>query len=135
SDFGASASIHELVRRFDRESEIQGTPIYLSPEAARGHAEPKSDVWSVGIMYLQLVTGLIPYDTTSSLFLSPHPHNGGGGGGVGAVVKGIGAGTLRPIIPTSLDGLARTFVEGCLQHNVEDRLSAQQLLDLPLFSV
>ncbi|CUF21689.1 protein kinase, putative [Bodo saltans] len=123
SDFGASASIHELVRRHDGGAEVQGTPIYLAPEAARGHAEPKSDVWSVGIMYLQLTTGSIPYDGKSI------------SGGVGAVVFGIGSGRLRPIIPKNLSPLARSFVEGCLASDVNERLTADQLLDLPLFSV
>jgi hypothetical protein len=123
SDFGASASIHELVRRHDGGAEVQGTPIYLAPEAARGHAEPKSDVWSVGIMYLQLTTGTIPYNARSV------------SGGVGAVVFGIGSGKLLPTIPTTLNPLARSFVEGCLAPNVTDRLSAEQLLDLPLFSI
>jgi serine/threonine protein kinase len=136
SDFGASASIHELVRRHDRGgSEVQGTPIYLSPEAARGEAEPKSDVWSVGIMFLQLMTGAIPYDITD---LQAQQHGGGevgGGGGIGAVVRGIGEGTLRPVISPSLPSLARAFVAGCLAHAAEERLTAQQLLDLPLFSV
>ncbi|CUG92764.1 protein kinase, putative [Bodo saltans] len=123
SDFGASASIHELVRRHDGGAEVQGTPIYLSPEAARGHAEPKSDVWSVGIMFLQLITGSIPYNHHSI------------SGGVGAVVFGIGSGTLRPVIPPDLHPLGLSFVQGCLATNVIDRLSAEQLLDLPLFSV
>jgi serine/threonine protein kinase len=121
SDFGASASIHELVRRHDGGAEVQGTPIYLAPEAARGHAEPKSDVWSVGIMYLQLTTGAIPYDAAAM------------SAGVGAVVFGIGNGRLRPVIPSSLNPLARAFVEGCLAPDVGERLSAEELLQLPLF--
>jgi hypothetical protein len=123
SDFGASASIHELVRRHDGGAEVQGTPIYLSPEAARGRAETKSDVWSVGIMFLQLITGTIPYHRTAI------------SGGVGAVVFGIGSGRLTPHIPQGLHPLARRFVEGCLAADVKDRLSSEQLLDLPLFSV
>jgi hypothetical protein len=134
SDFGASASIHELVRRHDRGTEVQGTPIYLSPEAARGEAEPKSDVWSVGIMFLQLMTGAIPYDIT--ILQAQHGREvGGGGGGIAAVVRGIGEGTLRPVISPSLPPLARAFVAGCLAYIAEERLTAQQLLDLPLFSV
>ncbi|CUF21655.1 protein kinase, putative [Bodo saltans] len=121
SDFGASASINELARRHEGGAEVQGTPIYLAPEAARGHAEPKSDVWSVGIMYLQLITGSIPYDATAM------------SGGVGAVVFGIGSGKLHPIIPTNLTPFARAFVDGCLAVNVDQRLTANDLLRLPLF--
>jgi serine/threonine protein kinase len=123
SDFGASASIHELVRRHDGGAEVQGTPIYLAPEAARGHAEPKSDVWSVGIMYLQLTTGRIPYEAT---VLSS---------AIGAVVFGIGSGRILPVIPGDLSALARAFVEGCLAADPSQRLSASELLELPFFSV
>lgn len=123
SDFGASASIHELVRRHDGGAEVQGTPIYLAPEAARGHAEPKSDVWSVGIMYLQLTTGRIPYDV------------GVVSSSVAAVVFGIGSGRMRPVMPAEIAPLARQFVEGCLADDVARRMTAGELLELPFFSV
>jgi serine/threonine protein kinase len=121
SDFGASASIHELVRRHDGGAEVQGTPIYLAPEAARGHAEPKSDVWSVGIMYLQLTTGRIPYDA------------GVLGSNIAAVVFGIGSGRIRPTVPAGLGPLSQRFVEACLADDPAQRLSAAELLRLPLF--
>ena len=40
---------------------IVGTPHYMAPEAIHGEAEPASDVYSVGIVLYELVTGAPPY--------------------------------------------------------------------------
>jgi serine/threonine-protein kinase len=40
---------------------IVGTPHYMAPEAIHGDAEPASDVYSVGIVLYELVTGQPPY--------------------------------------------------------------------------
>jgi len=40
---------------------IVGTPHYMAPEAIHGDAEPASDVYSVGIVLYELVTGHPPY--------------------------------------------------------------------------
>lgn len=47
---------------------VTGSPGYLSPEVASGHAAtPASDVWSLGATVFHAVTGAPPYDTTENL--------------------------------------------------------------------
>ena len=40
-----------------------GTRCYMSPEAFKGQFSPKTDIFSFGVVILELVTGLPPYST------------------------------------------------------------------------
>lgn len=43
-------------------SVVLGTSAYMSPEAFRGDISVKIDVFSFGVVLLELLTGLAPYD-------------------------------------------------------------------------
>lgn len=48
--------------------QVMGTPQYLAPEIARrGKADHRSDLYSLGIMAYQLLSGEVPYDTTPGI--------------------------------------------------------------------
>ena len=44
-----------------------GTPEYMAPEQAQGRAEPRSDLYALGIMLFQLLTGSVPYSGASTV--------------------------------------------------------------------
>ena len=121
SDFGASARISALARSAGEGGGmvIQGTPLYLAPEAARGRPTLKSDIWSVGIMFLHLVTGKPPYSAEDEMLKNPM-----------VFTLCIAKQTIKPIIPSSLPPDARDFVLACLKPE-EKRPSADDLLHTP----
>ncbi len=51
-----------------RSSAVMGTPLYMSPEqlAASVDADAQSDVWAIGVVLYELLTGEVPYDAPSA---------------------------------------------------------------------
>lgn len=52
----------------DEPVSLEGTPAYIAPEQALGKSpEPRSDIYSLGIIFFELLTGVQPYTTKDSL--------------------------------------------------------------------
>src|SRR5207248_4406811 len=52
---------------------LSGTPHYVAPERIRGEpASPSSDVYGVGILLYELVTGQVPWDGPVQKILAGH---------------------------------------------------------------
>jgi eukaryotic-like serine/threonine-protein kinase len=66
ADFGIAKAL-EGTENLTRTGMGVGTPEYMAPEQARGQADPRSDLYALGIMVYQLIVGTVPYSGNSTV--------------------------------------------------------------------
>jgi serine/threonine protein kinase len=69
-DFGV-AKLHESDKEsgdLTKTGTVFGTPKYMSPEQARASTvDPRSDLYAIGVILYEMLTGKVPFDADSSL--------------------------------------------------------------------
>lgn len=74
-DFGVAraADPYATADRLTQTGFIVGTPPYMAPEQARGYPEPRSDLYALGCLLFELVTGRLPFQAPDSVgYLTAH---------------------------------------------------------------
>ena len=70
ADFGIALSNHDLSKKLTTTGEFVGTPGYLSPEVCLGKpVDQRSDIFSLGIVMFEMLTGRMPFTDESPLGL------------------------------------------------------------------
>ncbi|HEX5659434.1 MAG TPA: serine/threonine-protein kinase, partial [Polyangiales bacterium] len=68
-DFGLARVVSDL--RLTRSGTVIGTPLYMAPEHAAGLTTgPQADVWSIGVVFYEVLTGLSPFQYTDRASLA-----------------------------------------------------------------
>ncbi len=62
-DFGIAKLSRSPMDQVTGARELFGSPLYMAPELFRSakHADARSDVWSLGVIFYEMVTGVLPF--------------------------------------------------------------------------
>lgn len=96
-------------------SSVLGTVHYISPEQAKGKfIDEKSDIYSLGVVMYEMVTGRVPFDTDNA---------------VGIAMQHINEPLVEPIklVPNLEPWLNATIVK-CMEKNPENRFESAESL-------
>jgi serine/threonine-protein kinase len=67
-DFGIAKLMRMPELRITHKGEVLGTPLYMAPEQLReGGADERSDVYALGVIAYELLTGTLPFEAASPL--------------------------------------------------------------------
>jgi serine/threonine-protein kinase ULK/ATG1 len=113
SDFGFARNLDQGESTILKS--IVGTPLYMSPQILNHQRYTnKSDLWSVGLIYYEMLHGCTPWPANSELQL-------------------INAINTKPLtFDPALSDKSKDFIKRCLRRREEDRMTWEEAFSHPL---
>ncbi|KAL9241571.1 hypothetical protein vseg_015670 [Gypsophila vaccaria] len=116
ADFGLAT------RNLTAGGQLKGTPLYMSPElVARGEVSPAVDVWAVGCIVAEMLTGKSVWGVSSEC-------------DVAALICRIGVGKESPKVASDIGLDGRDFISKCFIRDPRKRWTVRMLLDHPFIT-
>jgi serine/threonine protein kinase len=115
ADFGLSKTREDKI---DGKIKFRGTPLYMSPESVVGKVEAPLDIWSLGCIVIEMITGLPAQNGSLKELMFKL-----------AILK------EAPSIPDVLNHDCKDFLNKCFEKNPNHRWTATMLLYHPFVNV
>ena len=106
-----------LATTSNKDTKTVGTPYYMSPETIDGHANARSDIWSVGVIIYLMLTGKYAFNAEKGENLYHKIKN-----------DEI---DMKPLIESQCSEEAKDFICKCLKKNYNERMSTTECLEHP----
>jgi len=118
-DFGGAA---DLNIEHTPLSKVVGVPCYMAPEVLKECYNEKADIWSIGVLTYELLSGKLPFDGESDQQIVSQIRSGGSVGFHHAVFNAVSR-------------EAKDFISRLLMHDAGRRFNAVQALNHPWLSL
>ena len=110
-DFGIAKN--KYTPKLTQQGYMVGTTEYMAPEQFRQQVEKKSDIWSLGVMAYELITGHMPFGADNAVTMRFKIEKGDY--------------TKPRVLVPAVSAKLNTVIEKCLQVNTSNRLSAAEV--------
>ncbi|MBA3698073.1 MAG: serine/threonine protein kinase [Planctomycetes bacterium] len=119
ADFGLAKAHDPNTLKLTNTGQVMGTPVYMSPEQCRNTrtVTPKSDIYSLGIIYFEMIVGKPPFEANNAYdIMAMHCND-------------------APKYPSRLDPRVKAVLEQCLAKTPKDRYGSLYALERDLATI